>query len=201
MAVVVNLSDSVVAVRPCGEAVTELFANLCGHSEGITRLCTRAGTHNGFHRNLQLHAGKQRSPLMQRAGAHNGFCSNPPRHARKYRCPLIHQSRNPQWFPQEPATSCKKTRIFVYAPSRNPQWVPQEPTTSCKKTMISAHAQGPEPTMGSVGTYRFERLFYKTADFGHPPRALIIILNKARGGQGLLPRARACAPRELYLVL
>ena len=42
-----------------------------------------------------------------------------------------------------------------------------------------------EPSDGSCGTIRLNRQYDSLVDFLVPPRALIIIINKARGGQEL----------------
>ena len=68
---------------------------------------------------------------------------------------------------------------------RNPFEVPQEPTVlndSSANLMTFACGTVQEPILGSTGTDRFERQFYEFDDFCLLPRALFIILNKARGG-------------------
>ena len=50
-----------------------------------------------------------------------------------------------------------------------------------------------DPIGRVYGPYRFEQQLHRFDDFGVPPRALIIILKKARGG----PEARLARPRSL----
>ena len=47
-----------------------------------------------------------------------------------------------------------------------------------------------EPTLGSTGTDRFDQHSHRFADFYLPPRALFIILNKARGAPRSDPPSR-----------
>ena len=64
---------------------------------------------------------------------------------------------------------------------------------SCIDSMILGLLRALDPIGGVYGPYRFEEQVHRFDDFGVPPRALIIILKKARGG----PEARLARPRSL----
>ena len=59
--------------------------------------------------------------------------------------------------------------------------VPLEPTILLERCRNLLKSCRQEPTLGSIGTDHFEQHSHKFVDFYLPPRALFIILNKARG--------------------
>ena len=94
---------------------------------------------------------------------------------------------------QEPAVLCNETMLSVASGLRNHIMVPQEPSLfehSSTNLNTSEILLSQEPYHGSPGTIQFETQFHKFDNFCMPPRALFIIVNKARGGtRNLHPKA------------
>ena len=94
---------------------------------------------------------------------------------------------------QEPSVLCNETLLSVAFGFRNHIMVPQEPSLfehSSTNLSTSEILLSQEPYHGSPRTINFETQFHKFKHFCMPPRALFIILNKARGGtRNLHPKA------------
>ena len=81
---------------------------------------------------------------------------------------------------------CDKTMTFEELRNQVPTAGSADPTVLCNKTKVFEKSGIQDPTLGSAGSDCCARHSHSFVDFWTPPRALIIILNKARGA------SRAC---------
>ena len=85
----------------------------------------------------------------------------------------------------DPYVLCNKNNDFTSSRIQDPMAGSLDPYVLCNKNNDFTSSRIQDPIMGSCGSYCFARQYYSFADFEPPPRALIIILKRARGVSGI----------------